>query len=165
MLHGQANVSLLSHLHHTVATAALCAAAFPLQMVTHSQSRRTLKLSSGSSISVDSAMRGENQFRGRSEAPNCKSGEKKEKGSFLFFFLFCFLLKFVNSCCHCGNQRDAFASLGFYLSDFSVQWLLRCQTMASIQGRKSWNYSLFSLEYSTRVKCLLLQLRAKMCCF
>lgn len=86
MLHRQANVSLPSHTHHTVATAALCAAASPQQMVAHSPSTRTLKLSSGSSISVDSAMRGENQFRGRSEAPNCKSG-KKEKGSFLFLFL------------------------------------------------------------------------------
>lgn len=74
----------LVSIHHTIATAALRAAASPRQMVAHSQSTRALKLSSGSSISVDTAMRGENQFRGRSEATNCKSGEKKRRDPSFF---------------------------------------------------------------------------------
>lgn len=125
----------LASIHHTIATAALRAATSPRQMVAHSQSTRALKLSSGSSISVDTAMRGENQFRGRSEATSCKSGEKKRRDPSFFFYF-----GFINSCCHCGEQRDAVASLRFFfLLSFSLNWLLRGQTMASIQGRKSWN--------------------------
>lgn len=50
-------------------------------------------------------MRGENQFRGRSDAPNRKSEEEKEKGRLLF----------INS-----KQRDTVVSLGlFFLSERS----------------------------------------------